>query len=252
MIDLATATRSVIAKTMDYSILPKETREAEIRDGCRLARKYGFAAFYTSSPYWSPIVARELAGTRIEVGTGIAFPFGSQTPSTKAFETEEAVRLGCTAVDLVMNVGALKDRNHATIREELAGFVKAAGSAVTKCILEVCYLTHDEIAAACGMVAEAGVAFAKTSSGQFEGPTLEQFLVMKEALAGTPVKLKVAGVKFPRPQNAYVFLLAGADRLGTRAAPEIVDALDTVRRIGLIPGRASSERDSEAPAGRAR
>lgn len=236
MIDLAAADRRVIAKAMDYSILPKETREAEVREGCRLTREYGFAAFYTSSPYWSPIVAEELAGTGIEVGAGISFPFGSQTPATKAFETEEAVRRGCTAVDLVMNVGALKDRDHRTIREELAGFVKAAGSAVTKCILEVCYLTDEEIAAGCRLIAEAGVGFAKTSTGQFEGPSLEQFLVMKKTLAGTGVKLKVAGVKFPRPQNAYVFLLAGVDRIGTRAAPEIVDALDGLRKIGLVPG----------------
>ena len=141
-------------------------------------------------------------------------------------------------MDLVLNVGALKDRDHGTIREELASFAKAAGKAVTKCILEVCYLTDEEIASGCRMIAEAGVAFAKTSTGQFKGPTLEQFLVMKGALAGTEVKLKVAGVQFPRPQNAYVFLLAGADRIGTRAAPEIVDALDGLRRIGLVPGPA--------------
>ena len=238
MIDLARADHRTIAKVLDYSILPKQVREADVREGCRLTRKYGFAAFYTSSSFWSPIVAEELAGTGIEVGTGIAFPFGSQTPATKAFETEEAVRRGCTAVDLVLNVGALKDRDQGTIREELAGFVKAAGPAVTKCILEVCYLTDEEIAAACRLIAEAGVAFAKTSTGQFEGPTMEQFLVMKETLAGTGVKLKVAGVKFPRPQNAYVFLLAGADRIGTRAAPQIVDALDGLRRIGLVPGPA--------------
>jgi deoxyribose-phosphate aldolase len=240
MIDLATADRRTIAKAMDYSILPKETREAEVREGCRVTREYGFAAFYTSSPYWSPIVVEELAGTGIEVGTGIAFPFGSQTPSTKAFETEEAVRRGCTAVDLVLNVGALKDGNLRTIREELALFVKAAGSAVTKCILEVCYLTDGEIATGCRLIAEAGAAFAKTSTGQFEGPSMEQFLVMKETIAGTPVKLKIAGVKFPRPQNAYAFILAGADRVGTRAAPEIVDALEGLRKIGLVPGRVRS------------
>jgi deoxyribose-phosphate aldolase len=75
----------------------------------------------------------------------------------------------------------------------------------------------------------------KTSTGQFEGPSLEQFLLMKETLKGTNVKLKVAGVKFPRPQNAYIFIMAGADRIGTRAAPEIVDAFDKLRELGIIP-----------------
>jgi deoxyribose-phosphate aldolase len=136
---------------------------------------------------------------------------------------------------MVMNIGALKSGDHKAVAEELRLFKVAAGQAVTKCILEVCYLSHDQIATAGKLVAEAGVEYVKTSSGQFEGPSLEQFLVMREAVRGTPVRLKVAGVKFPRPQNAMVFLLAGADRIGTRAAPEIVDALDTLRNIGLVP-----------------
>ena len=235
MIDLSKADKRSVAKAFDYSILAKNSTEAEIREGCRVTRQYGFAAFYTSSPYFSPIVAEELAGTDIEVGAGIAFPFGSQTPAVKAFETEEAIARGCTAVDVVMNIGALKDGDLKTVREELSAFAAAAGSAVTRCILEVNFLTDDQIATGCKLIAEAGLQYAKTSSGQFDGPSLEQFLVMRETLADTDIKLKVAGVKFPRPQNAYIFILAGADRIGTRAAPEIVDAFDSLREIGLIP-----------------
>ncbi len=235
MIDLTRLDKRGVAKAMDFSILPKQTQEAEIVRGCAITREYGFAAFYTSSAHWGPVVTRELAGTDVEIGTGIAFPFGSTPPAVKAFETEDAVARGYTAVDLVMNVGALKDKRFGVIEEELKLFVRAAGPAVTKCILEVCYLTDDEIVAASTMIAAAGVQYAKTSTGQFEGPSMEQFLRMRSALANTPVKLKVAGVQAPRPQNAYAFLLAGADRIGTRAAPAIVDALDTMRQIGLIP-----------------
>jgi deoxyribose-phosphate aldolase len=64
---------------------------------------------------------------------------------------------------------------------------------------------------------------------------MDQFLVMRETLKGSHVKLKVAGVKFPRPQNAFAFILAGADLIGTRSAPEIIDALDQMREIGLVP-----------------
>ncbi len=233
MPDVRKLDKKSLAKMMDFSILPKETCRKEIIDGCKTARKYGFAAFYSSSAFWSPIVAKELAGTDIEVGTGIAFPFGSAPASVKAFETEDAVKKGCTTVDVVMNVGALKDRNYGVVREELRLFAKAAGDAVTKAILEVCYLKDEEISAGCKLIAEAGIAYAKTSTGQFEGPSMEQFLVMKEALKGGRVKLKVSGVKFPRPQNALVFIMAGAERIGTRAAPEIVDALDSMRAIGL-------------------
>lgn len=236
MLDLKHLDKQAVARTLDFSILPKESQEAEIREGCAVTRQYHFAAFYTSSAYWTPIVKQELADLPdVEIGTGIAFPFGSAPAVVKAFETEDAVRRGCTAVDMVLNIGALKDGNYAAVADELRLFVQAAGAAVTKCILEVCFLTDAQIAAGSRLVAEAGIQYVKTSSGQFEGPSLQQFLVMKEAVRGTPVKLKVAGIKFPRPQNAYTFLLAGADRLGTRAAPEIVEALDLMRQIGLVP-----------------
>jgi deoxyribose-phosphate aldolase len=237
MIDLTQLDARGLAKTLDFSILPKQTTEAEVREGCAITRRYGFAAFYTSSAYWSPLVRDELAGMDdVEIGTGIAFPFGSAPASVKAFEVEDAVQRGCTTVDMVMNIGALKSGDHNAVAEELRLFKQAAGEAVTKCILEVCYLADDEIATASKLVAEAGVEYVKTSSGQFEGPSLEQFLVMREAVRDAPVRLKVAGVKFPRAQNALVFLKAGADRIGTRAAPEIVDSLDTLRSIGLLPG----------------
>ncbi len=236
MIDLSKMDKKSLARVFDYSILPKDTQEDAIRKGCALTRQYRFAAFYASSPFWAPVIKEELADyPDIEIGTGIAFAWGSQTPSVKAFETEEAVRLGCTAVDICMNVGALKDRRYDVVSEELRLFVRAAGSAVTKCIIETCFLTDDEIAAACKLIQEAGIQYAKTSSGQFEGPTLEQFMVMRRTLEGSRVKLKVAGVKFPRPQNAYVFLLAGADRIGTRDAPAIIESLDLLRQIGMLP-----------------
>lgn len=236
MIDLATLDKPALARMMDYSILPKETREDAIRKGCAEARQYRFAAFYSSSAYWTPVIKEELAGyDDIEIGTGIAFPFGTAPASVKAFETEDAVRRGCTAVDMVMNVGALKDKRHKVIIEELTLFKTAAGRAVTKAILDVCFLTNEEIATGTKLIAEAGIDFAKTSTGQFEGPSLEQFLVMKEALKGTDVRLKIAGVKFPRPQNALCFIKAGAERIGTRAAIEIVEALDTLRKAGLCP-----------------
>ncbi len=236
MIDFTQLDARALAKTLDFSILPKETTEAEVREGCAVTRRYGFAAFYTSSAYWAPIVRDELGDMDdVEIGTGIAFPFGSTPAAVKAFEVEDAVRRGCTAVDMVMNIGALKSGDYAAVAEELRTFKQAAAGAVTKCILDVCYLTDEEIATGSKLVAEAGIDYVKTSSGQFEGPSLKQFLVMREAVRDAPVRLKVAGVKFPRPQNALVFLRAGADRIGTRAAPEIVDALDMLRSIGLVP-----------------
>jgi deoxyribose-phosphate aldolase len=241
-VDLSLMDKIQVARLFDFSVLPKESQEAEIRRGCVLSREYNFAAFCLASGYWVPVVAEELADyPDIKVGAAIAFPWGAVPAAVKAFETEDAVRRGATTLDMAMNVGALKSGRYDDVLAEFKTFVAASGGMETKVILEVCFLTDEEIATACKLVAEAGVQFAKTSSGQFEGPSLEQFLVMKRTLAETSVKLKVAGVKFPRPQNAYNFIMAGADRIGTRAAPEIVDALNQLRDLGLVPGPAPAE-----------
>ena len=235
MVDLSKMDKWAVGKLFDHSVLPKETTEKEIRDGCKEAIKYNCAAFYSSTPYYTPIVVEELKGTDILIGTGIGFPFGCQPSAVKAFETRYAVEAGCTAVDMVMNIGALKNKDYDVVRQELKDFKEAAGKAVTKVILEVCYLTLDEIAIGAKMVADAKMDYVKTSSGQFEGPSMQQFLAMKKAVEGTGVKLKVAGVKFPRPQNAYAFIMAGSALIGTRSAPEIIEALDMCREIGIIP-----------------
>jgi len=238
MIELSTIDRSNAGKLFDYSILPKQTQESDIREGCRVAREYNCASFYSATPYWTPVIVEELAGSSVLPASGIDFPFGASPGILKAHETELAVAAGCRCVDLVVNVGALRDKRYSVVKDDFAAFKQAAGDAVTKVILEVCYLSSDEIRACCELIAEAGLQYAKTSSGQFEGPSMEQFLVMKETLRDSDVKLKVAGVKFPRPQNAWAFILAGADLIGTRAAPEIIDSLDQMRTIGLVPAYA--------------
>lgn len=142
--------------------------------------------------------------------------------------------LGYTSLDTVIHAGAVQDGKWDLVKQELQDFKDAAGPALTKVILEVCFLTDDEIAKTSELVAEAGIDYVKTS-GQFEGPSMDQFLVMKDAVKGSSTKLKVAGVKFPRPQNAYAFLLAGTELIGTRATPEIIDGLGKMREIGIVP-----------------
>jgi len=135
-----------LGKCFDHSVLPKQTQEADIRAGCQEAVRYNCAAFYSASAFWTPVVLEELAGSDVLPATGIDFAWGASPPALKAAETEFAVKAGCQAVDLVMNVGALKDGRHGVIREELKAFKDAAGPALTKCILEVCFLTDAEIA----------------------------------------------------------------------------------------------------------
>ncbi|MBQ9156504.1 MAG: deoxyribose-phosphate aldolase [Eubacterium sp.] len=235
MVDLSKMDKHSIGKCFDYSVLPKDTQEEAIRKGCREAIAYNCAAFYCSTPYYLPVVVEELEGSDVLPACGVSFPFGATTGLVKAFEAEQAYKLGARAIDTTMNIGALKDKKYDVVKQELDDFKKAAGDALTKCILDVCFLTDEEIQTGCKLITEAGIDYAKSSTGQFEGPTMEQVLIMREAVKGTNTRLKVAGVKFPRPQNAYVFLRAGVDLIGTRAAVQIIDAFDQMREIGVIP-----------------
>ncbi|MEG0378487.1 MAG: deoxyribose-phosphate aldolase, partial [Eubacterium sp.] len=108
MVDLAKLDKKSLGKCFDHSVLPKNTQEADILKGCQEAAAYNCAAFYTSSPYWTPVVKEALAGTDILIGTGLDFPFGASPSAVKMFETEYAVKAGCTVLDIVMNIGALK------------------------------------------------------------------------------------------------------------------------------------------------
>lgn len=235
MVDLSQVTAWELGKCFDQSVLPKNSTETDIREGCRLAVKYNCAAFYGSSAYWTPVVLEELAGSDVLPAAAIAFPFGSASVAAKEAEARDAVAQGNKALDCVMNIGALKSGREADVRDECKAFVDAAEGNLTKMILETNFLTDDEIRRGCEIVIESGINYAKSSSGQFEGPSMEQVLLMLETCRGTATKVKVAGVKFPRPQNAYAFLLAGVELIGTRDAPGIIDALDQLRGIGLIP-----------------
>jgi deoxyribose-phosphate aldolase len=235
MIDFSKMTKWDVGKLFDFSVLPKDTTEKQIREGCRRAIEYNCKAFCFSSSEWTPIVAEELKGTDLMVGAGIGFPFGQQSSAVKAFETEEAVRLGATVLDNVMNVGDMKDKKYDKILNEFKEYKKAAGPAMTKMIIETCMLTRDEISTACKLIAEVGIDWAKTSTGQYAGPSISDVIFMVHVLKDTKVKVKVAGVKAPRAQNAYAFFLAGAELIGTQGAIEIIEGLDDVRKIGMIP-----------------
>lgn len=235
MVDLSKMTKHDMGKLIDFSVLGKDSTEEDIRKGCRTAIEYNCKAFCFSSSYWTPVVAEELKGTDLLVGAGIGFPFGQQSSAVKCFETEEAVRMGATVLDNCMNVGDLKEGKYDKVLQEFKDYKKAAGPAMTKMIIETCMLTKEEIVTATKLVAEAGIDWVKASTGQYAGPSVSDVILMVEALEGSDTKVKVAGVKAPRPQNAFAFILAGAELIGTQGGKEILDGVDDLRKIGLIP-----------------
>ena len=138
-------------------------------------------------------------------------------------------------LDNYTDVDLVEDKKYDKILAEFKEYVDAAQGVMTKMIIETCFLTKEEIVTATKLVCEAGIDWVKTSTGQYGGPSVQDVMLMVDAVKGTKTKVKVAGVKDPRPQNAFCFIQAGAELIGTRAAVEILDAVDDLRKIGLIP-----------------
>ena len=128
-----------IASYIDHTLLKQDATGAQIDQLCAEAAQYLFASVCVN-PCWVSLCAQLLQGTEVAVCTVIGFPLGANTPAVKAFEAAEAIRQGATEVDMVLNVGALKDGNHALVQEDIAAVVAAAkGKALVKVILETCH-----------------------------------------------------------------------------------------------------------------
>lgn len=212
------------AKKFDMAILKQNTQEAAIREGCKTARDYNLAAFYTT-PCWSHIVVDELKNSDVRPGIGIGFPYGTNTSKSKIFEIEEALKLGCTAIDMVVNIGALKDKDYNLVNYEVKELVNMCGSqALSKVIYEVGFLSDEEIAALTQICCEHGVDYIKTATGTEGFPDVHHLEVMKKNLFGSKTKIKLSGVPRQFTLAATLWMLdMGVELIGTRSAPKLVD-----------------------------
>jgi deoxyribose-phosphate aldolase len=211
------------AKHFDMAVLKQNTQEASIRDAGKTAARYHLAALYTC-PCWTSVVAEELSGSDVATGTGIAFPYGTLTTKVKMFEIEDALENGATAIDMVINIGALKDKNYKLMREEAEGLVgRTKGKALSKLILEVGFLSDEEIAAISKIGSECGVDYLKTATGAEEFPSEHQISVMLANCSGR-TKVKVSGVPRTFTLAACLWMLEkGVSLIGTRSAPKLVE-----------------------------
>ncbi|MCV2395652.1 deoxyribose-phosphate aldolase [Actinotalea sp. M2MS4P-6] len=217
-------TPELFAKVFDMAVLAPDTREAAIRAACAQAKDVDVAALYTN-PCWTPVVADELAGSGVRTGVALGFPYGTTTLRTKLAEAEEALAAGGTALDMVINIGALKDGNLALVRDEVRGLVELCrGRALAKVIYEVCFLSDDEIRTLTGICVEEGVDWIKTSTGSQGLPDAHHLEVMKEGLVGSTTQLKLSGVPRQFTLAACLWMLdMGVTLIGTRSAPRLVD-----------------------------
>lgn len=211
------------AKHLDMAVHLQKLGEDDIRQYARQAREADVAAFYTN-PFWNKVVAEELAGSDVRVGTGIAFPYGCTVSEVKFAEISQSLENGATAVDMVVNIGALKDGDYALVDKELSGLrERCAGVAITKLIFEVAFLTDEEIVTLTRMCCDAGLDYVKTSTGTEGFPTEHHVKLMRDSITNDQTKLKVSGVPRQFTLAATLWMLdMGVDLMGTRGAAQLV------------------------------
>lgn len=232
MIDFSKMKPHDLAQLMDFSNLNPDASRQEILRDCEVAKSYNFKGFHVN-PVWIDLVADTLEGTGIETGIVISFPFGSNPTEVKIAEAKHAVKLlngRPGVIDMVCNVGKLRGKEYDYFTNDIAAIVNIAHEAQIECkvILEVCFLSDEEIIKAIELCVKAKADWIKTSTGRHGGPTMKQIALMRKH-APDHIKVKVAGTgSFFTPMVAFGSIIAGAERIGTRNAPWIVDELSEV------------------------
>ena len=211
-----------IAKYIDHTILKPEATVEDVKKLCREAKEYNFASVCVNGCY-AKLVSTELLGTDVKTCVVVGFPLGAMTKEAKAFETTQAIENGATEIDMVINVGSLKDKNYELLKEDIEAVVNAAkGKAIVKVIIETCLLTDEEKVKACEISKEAKADFVKTSTGfGVAGATKEDIVLMRETV-GPDLGVKASGgVRDYR--TAMDMINSGASRIGASASIAIVN-----------------------------
>lgn len=216
-------TNKNIANYLDFANHHQDATPEAIKELCQKVKEYGLHAAFVNPCYVS--LARELLGKDGVVGTAISFPLGQDTMQTKIASSIEAVQNGADELDICMNVGIFKAGRHEEVLGEMKEIVSrvkgAKSSAIVKFIIETGLLTDDEIKKASELVVASGADFVKTNSGLGpRGASLQDVALIKEVV-GDKVKIKVAG-GIDTYEEAVSFIQAGAHRIGTSHAVEIV------------------------------
>ncbi len=207
-----------LASYIDHTLLKPVATKADILKLCDEAKQYHFASVCVN-PCWVPLCAEVLKGSGVNVCTVIGFPLGANTSEIKAQEAALAIKQGATEVDMVINIGALKEGNTDYVYQDILAVRKASEGKILKVIIETSYLTDEEKKTVCKLAAKAGADFVKTSTGfSSAGAKAEDVKLMKEA---SGIKVKASGGVRTK-EDALKMLEAGASRLGASAGIQIV------------------------------
>lgn len=197
---------------VDHTLLTQTATWAEIKQICDDAMAYQTASVCIPPSYVKR--AKDYVGEKMAVCTVIGFPNGYNTTAVKVFETKDAIANGASEIDMVINIGDLKDKNYTAITEEIKALKAACGDKILKVIIETCLLTEEEKIKMCELVTEAGADYIKTSTGfSTAGATFDDITLFAKHI-GKDVKMKAAG-GISSFADAEKFIELGASRLGT-------------------------------------
>jgi deoxyribose-phosphate aldolase len=211
-----------LASYIDHTILKPEAQRLEVEKLCDEALTYQFASVCVN-PCWVPVVAAKLKGSSVLTCCVVGFPLGATLSQCKAQEAAACVALGADEVDMVINIGALKDGDLDTVRSDIAAVRAACVGKTLKVIIETCLLTDGEKVSACQLSVQAGADFVKTSTGfSKSGATLFDIALMRQTV-GPLLGVKASG-GIRTQSDALAMIAAGASRVGASASVAIVGA----------------------------
>lgn len=210
-----------LASYIDHTILKPEATKQDVLRLCDEAKQYGFASVCVNA-YYTKLVADALCGSEVKTCVVVGFPLGATFTEIKARETEVAIANGADEVDMVINVGALKDKDYDIVEQDIKAVVDVAkGKAIVKVIIETCLLTDEEKVKACELSVAAGADFVKTSTGfSTGGATVEDIALMRKTVGDKALVKASGGVRDFKGAKAMVD--AGADRIGASSGIKIV------------------------------
>ena len=210
-----------ITSFIDHTLLKPEATVGQIERLCQEARRYDFAAVCVN-PIHVKLASELLQGSDVEVCTVVGFPLGATLTGVKVFETEQVIKNGATEVDMVINIGALKEGNPKLVEQDIAAVTETAHrhDAICKVIIETALLTDEEKVQACQLAKKAGADFVKTSTGFSSGGATVEDVTLMHQTVGPEVRVKAAG-GIKNLADAHKMVAAGATRLGVSVGATI-------------------------------
>ena len=199
-------------KYIDHTILKPNAKKEDVQKICQEAIKYNFMSVCIN-PTHVAYAAELLKDAESKVCTVIGFPLGANTPIVKAFETNDAILNGADEIDMVVNIGAVKDGNWELIKEDISAVVEAANGTLVKVILETCYLTDNEKIKTCKIAKEVGADFVKTSTGFGTGGATKEDIALMRKTVGPDMGVKASG-GVRSGEDFETMVKAGATRIG--------------------------------------